>query len=105
MSDFDVSQKINIAIIISKLNMNCNKEDRIIISPDTTEILPEQFSGNNNVKVVVVPYGVKSIGDDAFSNCSSLEKIILPESLTHIGSAAFSGCSSLKSIELPAGVT
>ena len=73
---------------------------------------------------VVIPDGVKSIGEYAFSRCSplisvtipesvtsfggcasSLTSITIPESVTSIGEGAFSGCSSLTSVTIPESVT
>ena len=54
---------------------------------------------------VVIPSGVKSIGDNAFSGCSKLTSISIPESVTSIGEFAFYGCSGLTNISIPEGVT
>lgn len=55
----------------------------------------------HNEKLVVVPNGIKVIGDYAFAERSSIEKIILPEGITELGDSAFYGCRSLKEITLP----
>jgi|GEM_PF-4477481 len=54
-----------------------------------------------NEKVIVVPEGVASIGDNAFNGCSEAEKIVLPNSITSIGELAFSRCASLMEIVMP----
>ena len=53
---------------------------------------------------LVIPEGVKSIGNYAFSGLTSLKSIDIPDSVTSIGNYAFSGCGSLTSIEIPASV-
>ena len=53
---------------------------------------------------VVIPEGVKSIGDSAFEYCKSLTSIVIPESVTSIGDSAFWRCSSLTSVVIPEGV-
>ena len=64
-----------------------------------------KFSGNNEIKTVIVEQGVSSIGFYAFYNCSNITSVIIPESVEGIGMSAFSGCSSLKSVTIPDGVT
>ena len=53
------------------------------------------------IKKIVIPQGVASIGDSAFQDCGKLEEIILPEGILHIEQNAFAGCGSLKSLILP----
>ncbi len=64
-------------------------------------IVNRAFYGCDNVKTIVIPNSVTSIGDFAFSDCSNLTSIEIPNSVTSIGSSAFSGCSNLTSITLP----
>lgn len=54
---------------------------------------------------VVIPDGVKSIGNYAFSRCSSLTSITISESVTSIDYGAFYGCRSLASITIPESAT
>lgn len=53
---------------------------------------------------VIVPEGVKAIGDAAFSGCATIETAILPASLLWIGQGAFSKCPNLKRVEIKEGV-
>ena len=53
---------------------------------------------------VVIPDGVKSIGDWAFFGCSSLTSITLPRDITTIGESMFFGCYRLEKINIPAKV-
>ena len=63
------------------------------------------FKSKTNLKRVVLPTNLTSIGSYAFAWCSSLTSITIPNSVTSIGSSAFSGCSSLTSITIPNSVT
>ena len=54
---------------------------------------------------VTIPNSVTSIGNSAFSGCSSLISVTIGESVTSIGSYAFNKCSSLTSVTIPESVT
>ena len=60
---------------------------------------------DKNIKSVVIPNGVTSIGGSAFEGCNSLRSVTIPDSVTSIGGSAFSSCSSLTSITIPSSVT
>ncbi len=49
---------------------------------------------------IMLPQGLKTIGQGAFTGCS-LEEVMLPEGLEVIGDSAFFGCGELKSVEMP----
>ena len=53
-----------------------------------------------NLKAVILPEGLQSIGENAFQYCVSLEIVILPSTVATIGQQAFYGCTSLKEINL-----
>ena len=94
------------------------------------EIAAGAFDNCPNITEVVIPEGVKVIGDNAFTGCAELVKVTIPATLESIGTAAFSkcvklttleglracavttigdyaffGCSALTTIELPEGLT
>ena len=60
---------------------------------------------NNQVRTVIIPDSIVSIGDNAFFNCDSLTSVTIPDSVVTIGSNAFLGCRSLTSITIPENVT
>lgn len=61
------------------------------------------FEGKN-LKSVVIPNSVTSIGDFAFRSIRGLKSVSIPDTVTSIGFQAFYGDSQLQSITLPAGV-
>lgn len=76
-----------------------------VLEDGTAEIT--QYTGNE--KRVVVPdtldgYKVTVIGDDSFMHLSSAESIILPEGIRRIGDSAFYQCY-VKNLTIPDGVT
>ena len=63
----------------------------------------EKYTGSGGD--VVIPNGVKTIGNWAFRNCLSLCNISIPDSVTSIGDEAFSWCHGLEHITIPESVT
>ena len=56
---------------------------------------------SEQIRSVVVPEGVREIGERAFWECTSIESVTLPDTVTSIGNEAFYMCSSLKSFKFP----
>ena len=63
------------------------------------------YLNGNEIKDLVIPSSVTSIGNQAFYGCSGLTSIEIGNAVASIGSSAFSGCSGLTSIEIPSSVT
>lgn len=76
-----------------------------------TTISESVFSGNKKITYVILPEGVKFIGEDkdpnngAFEDCTELKGIDLPVTLTSIGDSAFKGCTKLTQLSIPKAVT
>ena len=62
------------------------------------------YVNGEEVKDLVIPNSVTSIGESAFYGCSGLTSVIIPNSVTSIGGYAFSGCSGLTSVTIPNSV-
>ena len=76
----------------------------IILPEGLKEIGNYAFYKCVNLESVKIPYGVKKIGDHTFSYCESLTSINIPDSVTGIANMAFEKCSSLKNITIPDSV-
>ena len=63
------------------------------------------YLNGEEVRDLVIPNSVTSIGDYAFYECSGLTSVTIPNSVESIGSYAFSGCSGLTSVTIPNSVT
>lgn len=63
------------------------------------------FLNDKEIKDLVIPNSVTSIGSNAFVGCSGLASVTIPNTVTYIGMNAFWGCSGLTSLTLPNSVT
>lgn len=74
------------------------------LEQSTLSALPDHaLSGLTKLRKVLLPEGLKSIGDAAFLSCIALKEIGLPATLESIGALAFAR-SGLVTIEFPAQV-
>ena len=78
---------------------------KVIIPSSVTTIGNSAFNGCVNLTEITIPSSVTSIGKWAFEQCTNLTKITIPSSVTSIGERAFNGCSNLKEIVIPSSVT
>lgn len=79
-------------------------------------ILPQEIEGfpvqriegkafySTNVKTVVIPDSVVSMGREAFAQCSNLVSVRLSPAMRVISAGAFSGCSKLENVVIPPSV-
>ena len=58
------------------------------------------FLNGKEIKDLVIPNFVTTIGVRAFYDCSGLTSVTIPNSVTSIGYYAFSGCNSLTSVHI-----
>ena len=63
------------------------------------------FLNGEEVKDLIIPDGVTSIGNYAFYNCSGLTSATISEGVTSIGKEAFRGCEGLTSLSIPNSVS
>jgi hypothetical protein len=63
------------------------------------------YVGSEEIKGLMIPDGVKSIGAFAFYCLTALDSVTIPSSVTSIGKSAFLGCTGLSSIAIPNSVT
>ena len=87
----------------------CTDTDIVIpsVSPDGDRVVrigANSLGYNSELRSVVVPVGVTSIGQQAFCNCSNLTDVTLPDGLMSIENYAFEKCSNLVNINIPDSV-
>ncbi len=57
------------------------------------------YIGNDSITTVIVPEGVKTIGDYAFAGLTNLTTVVLPSTLERIDQGAFYGCEKLTTVK------
>ena len=87
------------------LYLNGEEIKDLIIPNSVTSIGDYAFWGCSGLTSVTIPNSVTSIGRSAFQDCSGLTSVTIGNSVTSIGQSAFSGCSGLTSVTIPNSVT
>ena len=86
------------------LYLNGEEVKDLVIPNSVTSIGEWAFGGCSGLTSVTIPNSVTSIGERAFSGCSGLASVTIPNSVKSIGEGAFSGCSGLTSVTIPNSV-
>ena len=79
-----------------------------VVIPDGVKVIGEGSSVfGNEIESVTIPTSVTEIADYAFNGCSGLKSVTFAEGsgLTKIGGSAFYAANSLESLTIPEGVT
>ena len=87
------------------LFLNGEEVKDLVIPNSVTSIGSGAFSGCSGLTSVTIPNSVTSIGAQAFRECSGLTSVTIPNSVTSIGAEAFRECSGLTSVTIPNSVT
>lgn len=81
-----------------------NDRETEVVIPEGVKIIGDLVFCGSRLKSVTIPKGVKIIEDLAFVNCDELRSIVIPDGVTSIGDRAFEGCSRLASVTIPDSV-
>ena len=82
----------------------CSKLTSVVIPEGVREIGNDAFWGCDALEQVFLPSTLEKIEYNAFRNCESLTEIIIPDGVWSIGMDAFTGCKNLKDIYVPSSV-
>ena len=97
-ADFETMSSMIKSGILTMVNLSSATIDNQAI-PSTA------FRDCSNLRTIILPNNITSIGKYAFGDCSSIVSINIPNSVTSIEDCAFYGCTGLKSIEISNKVT
>lgn len=68
-----------------------------------TSIASEAFKDNKQITSVILPSGIKKVGDNTFKGATNLKSVVIPSSVTVIGKSAFEK-TALTKIVIPDSV-
>lgn len=78
-------------------------ESNIAIPDGIYKIAPGAFYNNTNIKSVMLPSTVNTVGEDAFNGCTNLNQLTLNEGLVNINDRAFCN-TALTTVYIPDSV-
>ncbi len=85
-------------IVNGCLTQYLGKEEEVVIPNGVKSIGEYAFAGCTTLSSVVIPDSVESIGEVAFADCTTLSSVVIPDSVESIGGFAFDVCTSLSSV-------
>ncbi len=88
----------------AQLFLNGEEVKELVIPSSITSIGECAFLGCKSLLKVTMPNTVKEIKYAGFENCENLKSVVIPNSVSSIGNYAFWGCSSLEEIDIPNSV-
>ena len=98
-----MKRNLAMVLLLAVFLTGCGKHDpaTLKIRRGTKVIEAEAYKDNKEIRTVIIPNTVTTIGYKAFMDCDNLESVVIPDSVTVIDEMAFYSCDNLKSIELP----
>lgn len=100
------AELVNGGYVITGLG-SCTDKDVVIpseINGVPVVALGDDLFKRSAVESVVIPYSVKTIGEETFFSCTALKSVVIGDGVETIGDYAFFGCSRLATVTLGNGV-
>ena len=82
----------------------CSMEKEHVIIPDGVKTIGNSAFANCMIKSVIIPDSVTEIRGEAFKQCQNLESVIFGKNVKIIGREAFSQCYNIKHLSMPEGL-
>ena len=92
-------------VVLGDVLFRYNGSSAVVKDIPKVSFVADAFAWNLSVKTVILPEGIKAVGDGAFAFSEKLRTVNLPFSLEKIGNEAFFGCVSLEEISIAVNVT
>lgn len=89
----------SVRVIADRVCINNKNLRSAVFTGNTSYIGEASFAGCENLKEIILPNGVKNIGNYAFES-TAIEKLTVPSTVIYIGQGAFTNCTSLSQITL-----
>lgn len=86
------------------LYLNGDEIKNLVVPDGVTSIGNNAFAHYKGLTSVTIPSSVTSIGEDAFAFCDNLSSVSIPQNVTTISDGAFAGCN-LETLTIPSSVT
>lgn len=67
--------------------------------PSVTTKIEKMFKNCSNLLEIVLPEGLRNIGESSFENCTALSTIDIPDSVSFFGIKAFRNCVALTEVQ------
>ena len=82
----------------------CGKDDESFIVPKSVDAISDEAFYGSKLKEIILPDGLKTIGDSAFTVCKRLTSIDIPEGVRAIPYHCFGYCDKLETVNLKEGL-
>ncbi len=92
--------------VISGIREGAVDENGTLCIPDNIDgtavsgIGADAFSGNSDIRTLILPPGLSSLGDRALKNCTNLKTVYLVETISAIGKDCFANCEAFTDLRL-----
>lgn len=95
----------NVIAIDANTFYNCKNLKSVVIPSTVSTIGQQAFYSCTSLESIALPESVKDVTNYVFYGCTALKEVTLSKSTTRIGQSAFQGCTSLEYIDLPSTIT
>lgn len=104
--DIQLYQEMGDFVFCGDVLIEYKGNDAEVVIPKGIKVIGNSaFRSNSRLVKVTFPVGLTYIGDSAFYECCNLKILNLPGKIKHIGSCAFQNCEFLKRITFHEGIT